>query len=765
MFDQQIFSALTKGEERSKYLKKCIDEADREKDYASALDLRYRYIRESVFNEDNFKSIIMFPEFMALYDAHPDDFDSVLFMTVFKWVIEDITDFYQISIEKAEEYFEEFRSRCIKYGFSLRTYYMKKIVFYTNIDAEKVSELSKLFRKSERDSLSDCHACEANADVEIELNFGSEEKAVAMLNDMLRRNISCGKVPETTYGACVNHFTRIGRLDEAEHYADMMLPMIKDEANFLMEMSHVLLLKSFTDPNKAYDIFCRNIEFFIKNRNPKMRFYFAAAAARFFDSIQDDERLSIGMLLPRTFALYNENNEYNITKMRDYFHEIAADLARKFDKRNGTSNFTDKLNYDYPAEPVKSLSLPKHGSADRAPMTIAVPFRSIESVPSPEEIINILKELPDIEIQGASADKEQSVISIIGNNTKLKNNFTYRFLIRDAEEFGHMQRVHYISDEAFGDLIENYRFMLIIITMYDRGCEGLQLNQLLKAANAVNTDNSPAIIDLTNRVLWSSEWSAIQSESAAPPPEKYMFSVHGCPSDADNGTFELYTSGLSQYASRELLASNIDENDMDFVFRVISQIARSICTAAPLRDEGEPSDFGVFLNNETSIKFAWFSESGESDDSDGSLSYAMPVIYLSPEDYDNGKGILIQEIPEEIRDDLVFRSSNRQNYNEEIRAKERFSIAMKHFSAYKDTCELIVGMDVDIPKEFQEDYGEKNYVYIKVQDSSGIIDSSGLNEIPQFREGEKIEIDPEKIFFWRLGHGDEYFFSDNAYML
>lgn len=273
MFDQNIYDQLKHGEERYKYLKKVIVEEDAAHNYKEAFDLRFEYITESIMYDDEFKGFIMFPEFMAYYDAHSDVCDQHSLMWAFKWIIGNVEEFYQISCEKIEEYFEEFRKRCVEYGISLRTYYMKKMNFYSYMNIEKMKECQVQFRKLERDRLSDCAACEMNTDIRMELRYGSEKKAMEMVADMLKRGVSCAEVPETTFGECVYHFTRTGNIAEAEYYAEMMMPMIKGrENNFLKEISNVLLLKALTAPNEAYDIFKRSINVFLESKNPEMRF-------------------------------------------------------------------------------------------------------------------------------------------------------------------------------------------------------------------------------------------------------------------------------------------------------------------------------------------------------------------------------------------------------------------------------------------------------------------------------------------------------------
>ena len=65
MFEYTRFESIPDGEEKLRYLKKCISVSDSRKQYAESLKLRFMYIRESVLNDDSFRAVIMFPEYMS----------------------------------------------------------------------------------------------------------------------------------------------------------------------------------------------------------------------------------------------------------------------------------------------------------------------------------------------------------------------------------------------------------------------------------------------------------------------------------------------------------------------------------------------------------------------------------------------------------------------------------------------------------------------------------------------------------------------------
>lgn len=764
MFDKNVYDQLKHGEERYKYLKKLIAEEDAAHNYSEAFDLRYKYIGESVIHDDLFKGIIMFPEFMAYYDAHSDVCEQHSLMWAFKWILEDVVDFYQVSSEKIAEYFEEFRRRCEEYDISLRTYYMKKMNFYSYFDIEKTKECQKHFRSLERDGLSDCAACELNNDIRMELHYGSEKKAMEMLADMLRRGVSCAEVPEVTFGECVKHFTQTGNIAEAEYYAEMMMPMIKGKENtFLKEISNVLLLKALTSPNEAYDIFKRSIKVFLESKNPDMRFHFANASARFFDAAISNEHKKIVIKLPHSFPLYNAENEYDLEEMQNYFADIAKDIADKFDERNGSSYYSDLLNYEYPTEPTGELYLPAHSIVPVAPAAIAVLYKGSESLPEMQSIIDSFSALPDTQITGVSFDEENGVLSIVTENSRIDEEITFALFFREANDIADLTRAHHIPDEKIEN-IEEYEAMIVITCKFVKKQEMYCYDLLLAAANGINTDAAPVFADLENGKMLSTDWTALQAKDFMPVPEKYLYKIDIFRSNENEELLDLFTSGLSQFGSRNLAVLGFRESDIDFVANVIAQICKSIIGIRQMSDEGVTAQFGVIFNNESNIQFSWkpvkkvYPEYAEAPISE----YAVPFLHRTG----GVEGMNIYDFPEEDREKLEFIESNIHHANNEKCARERFGYALDAFR--KNGEELLVGLELPMPEEFKEEFDDDDtaYVYVLLDDSgeTGVI-NRGYDEIEQYAPGKTVSVDPKTVFFWRLLLDDDYYFADDSYLL
>ena len=92
---------------------------------------------------------------------------------------------------------------------------------------------------------------------------------------------------------------------------------------------------------RSLSYYKKNWKFFEKNRNPLVKFWFAAACVRFFQQLE--EKKTYKMSMPVTFPFYNEKNVYDVEQLKSYYEKFAKDIAAKLDKRNGSDYFREQL--------------------------------------------------------------------------------------------------------------------------------------------------------------------------------------------------------------------------------------------------------------------------------------------------------------------------------------------------------------------------------------------------------------------------------------
>lgn len=760
MYNEEYFRTLANGEEKMHYLKKCIAEADREKDTHNMIWLRHDYIEQSTFHDDGFKGLLMFPEFMKLFEENPGVMEPSSFMFPFKWILGRSSEYYQISLEQIDKYFEKFKEYIDKYGFTMRTYYRHKFIVYEDIDPdpEKLLGYMEESLKYERTQMSDCEACERNTQIRCEMKFGSEEKAIELLNDMLDCGMRCAEIPQCTYGELAYQFANKGMYDEALHYADLCLPMIKgDEMSYLNQISCIFIAFTMTDLNKAYELFRSTAHLYSLNKTPLVKFNYANAASRFFAKLHDAGEEMLHTDLNADFEMYSDSGEYDTAELRDFFANAAKDLAEKFDARNGNSCFSDVLAFEYPDAPVKELELPMHGKVQKSPFVVAVPFKTPESFPTPDELHNIFESLGEFKSTNIGFDKENNVIYLAGRDDE-ENVNEYRIVFNDMSDPSEMQQEHYLPKGA-SDVLGDYSCMMIIISVLKDNF--LDMRRLVKLADAVNKDESPVIFDLVNNRILSSVWASLEASGTTAPYANYLYRVMVYRSafaddiGDDVPRADITTVGLAECGSRNVLVPAVAEDDVEFVVRVVNQIASGTVAVSSLPDEGVAYNTGIYYDNRP-VKVTWrpLALPFEEDD----RVYAEPTLHMP-----DGRSLRPDELTEEERDQLNFYSSNRLSFISEAKARGTFDTAFKFYQRNAEEFYLVAGVEQTAVDEDGEEYDEVVYVQLRPDGSSQVLSED--NEALGIKRGDEYMLDPQRVFFWRLDIGEDQFKTDDLYFL
>ena len=767
MFDKNYLNSLSHGDDRLDYYKKCIAEADAEKDYHSMIWLRHDYIEESVFHDDSFKAIIMFPEFMKLFDEHPGEMKPSSFMFPFKWILEAGDEYYQMSLEQIESYFERFKEYIEKFGYTMRTYYYKKFQIYQYIDKDIALKAFDEMDKYERTEISDCKACEGNGKARKEMRFGSEKKAVEMLNDMLDKNMTCAEVPQVTYGAFAYEFAKRGMYEEAVHYAELMLPMIKgDETNYATHVSHIIELKTITDPNGAFELFCRCAGKFSRIKNPSYRFSFACAAYRFFARLVEAGNTELNMRLSSDFEFFNEDGTYDCADLRDKYYAVAKDLAEKFDKRNGTDYFSSDLAFVYPEAPVKTLELPVHGSFTPESPVVGLLVHGPEDVPlaEPEEFERLLAEKCGITDVGYGHDEETNKF-YVGGKTEDGSAVRYALYLHEAIDPETMKQMHW-APEGELDSLGEYEGMVVIYPTIPDADRFAELKRLLKLAAAIDKGDSPVIYDLTNSRILSKRWLALEAAGDTDPFRNYYSRVWLYRSAFAEDCGDITTTGMETFGSREFLVPAVKQDDIDFALEVLNNITNA-ASISPLPDEGVTRNAGIVYDEKSFVRFTWrpitIPSDGESEEEQ--TVYAEPIVYLTAADQAAGKGYSIGEIPEEERGKLDYRTHSRFTLTEEAKCRERFPQVLDYFLTHD--CDVIVG-SYFTP---EEDSDEECFFHGRLTKADGevkiCVESMSDNIADIIHEGDLADIVPENVFFLRidLDGGEDRYYVDEFYIL
>ncbi len=338
------YDKLPHGKAKESAIKKAITIADDADDYVFSFIFREDLMKEDEFHGDSLQSLLIFPEMLKIFDEHESEMAEKQWELIwhFKWILNDASDFYQVSKEKAYELFDEFRRRCERYGYSLRPYYQHLYQFENDIDKKSAKRAYQQFVISTRDSMSDCYACEMDTRVGYELENASLSRALETAYPILSGQAKCGEIPHITYKKIMNYFYEHDDLENAEVYRKKCYRLISKESSFLHVIGDMLKLYTLTDTSKGIKLFEKHLDWELKSKNMSMNMDFDIGAAALFDRIKAKKK-TVTLHLPNDFELYREDNTYDTEVLADYYYKKAFDLCNKFDKRNGNDWNAAKL--------------------------------------------------------------------------------------------------------------------------------------------------------------------------------------------------------------------------------------------------------------------------------------------------------------------------------------------------------------------------------------------------------------------------------------
>ena len=335
--------------DRTALLKEAVKIADAHNDLEWGFELRLDLIREEKDTSGCEESFTAFTWILDTYDSNPDMFDESDFLWEYKWMIGSARRNGSISLEQIDLITEDYKKRLLRNGYALRPYYSAKThmgFFLGDLDAAR--HFIELRDKELRDDQSNCHACELDDNVELELRSGNFEKALIVGNDMLTKKVTCAHMPFSSYCACTKYFNEAGQTEKAKEFFDKAeadFLKLEDDNSMISELADMIRFLTDYDKEKAWRYFEQYAHWNVGSEE-YLDFLFSINVLPLL-SEGGTKHLNMNPAVP----WFNPSGDYETAEIFDFYYKSAETLARKFDKRNGSSLFVDQLNAT-----VKSLN-------------------------------------------------------------------------------------------------------------------------------------------------------------------------------------------------------------------------------------------------------------------------------------------------------------------------------------------------------------------------------------------------------------------------
>lgn len=741
---------LPHGEPRLDALSNAIAEADSASAHEWRFYFRREYINESIFHGDSFKAIICFPELLQIVDEHPEveEDNEYELMWAFKNVLENTFDFYQISREEIENYFEEFRKRSLKYGLTMRVYHMKKCKFYLAADPALVKESYEAFHKERRDSNSDCEACEMNFDMKVALALGEEEEALRIAQPLLDGKKRCAEVPHVTYGELAWHYLYKGDLEEAAYYGSRCERMIGNEPEFLEQAGILLELNSAVNPAHGWKLFKHSLENFMACRNPLMRMCYARGAYRLVNVLvsltEPDDRFTKSAMV-RVLPLEMTEKGMSMEAITAYFYQIAKEQSERLDARNGNTCYMDILQTELKAaEETGETEKRKHalhGLVPKHQSLLAVTLPEGET-PSMETLAERIRNAVPEGAELLTADPDDDNLHIVlRQDGKI---FEGTMVQADAQGDISARPVAGMDQETFARMLDNPHKYIFNTELSDSPLTDYAMTMQVLY---ILLPEMLGVIDLGTQHAYPPEWVRYVGAYPDAVDAHDMFGIYITGSEERNEVW-MCTLGLSALGMRELEIIGAEPENFSVYADMLDDTAAQVVERNLLPDAGQPTARCFY--DETDYTFTW----GLPED------HAAEGTIASEVNREWHPAVLLVETEDGVKlPPLHFGNAEEIQYpNLNSAFHRRIRLAKATFEVFRDAVQKPIEraaarLEFELDDAAVEEFGygiellwaevrrvENGRIFAEIMETS--------EALPEVHEGDEIEITQERVAAW-----------------
>ena len=329
------------------FIEAAIKIADSHQDIEEGFELRIYLI--TTLNKCGYpeKLLTAFSWCLAQWDKNPERFrfTEEHIMWIYKWIVEHLPNFPQISRQQIENTFTDMKDRYLRAGKSLRAVYQKRsFVEILMGNRDLAIQYYQKWQDIARDSSSDCAGCELSEEIDLMVFTEQYERAINKAQPIISGKLKCSELPHLTLSRLLIPLIKLEQLETGVEYHLKSLDSVSGNNKYLTPLAeHILFLSLTNNKVKAITLLEQNIEIALTTTSLIDRFYFYRAAYYLMDYILDKVTEEISLLLPETFPLYSSDSKYQVKELADWFKSQAEIIAEQLNRRNGNTFYTEQL--------------------------------------------------------------------------------------------------------------------------------------------------------------------------------------------------------------------------------------------------------------------------------------------------------------------------------------------------------------------------------------------------------------------------------------
>ena len=331
---------LPEGAIKIELLERAVASADTSGDRQQRFNARKELTRAAVFGGRIDLAMVSFAWTLAAADREPDKYPVGELLWQYKWLTENLPHLHSISTEQMASLFADMATRYHEYGSTLHAVYqIRRDVAAQMGDNRTAAALDKKFRITDRDVLSNCAACVLDSNVDYHLLMGDDAAALEEARPALTGRVTCGEVPHRTHAIVLLPNLRLGRVEKAVTSHKAGYRLVRDNPKFVPHQAcHLAFLALTNNWTRARRALNRHLADALAAPCHSWTFDFLCATELFASRVMD---LGVAELSVPESALIPADGDRWVA-LRDWASRESAELARKFDMRNGTDLFARK---------------------------------------------------------------------------------------------------------------------------------------------------------------------------------------------------------------------------------------------------------------------------------------------------------------------------------------------------------------------------------------------------------------------------------------
>jgi hypothetical protein len=336
---------LSDGPARVAIVQQAAEIADSHNDLELAFGVRKSLLGVCLEADECELMLVTFTWCLAQHDRDPERFPADLILWPFRWVVSSLPTFPQVARAKIEEMKADMAARYTRAGASLRAYHLmcRKMAVDMGDTAAAVAA-DREFRKSPPDWQSDGVTTEQGFEITYRLFRREYAKALAAAGPFLTRQIRSDHFEGQACADALLPLLSAGRAADAIPYHRRGYKLRRNKIRHLDSVAkHIGFLALTDNLATAVRLFEKHLPQAIQTSNAFNRLRFLIDSFPLLDRLAKTPKDNKRLRRPPGCSVEGNGDRVSVRDLRIWLRELAADLARTFDTRNGNTYFTERL--------------------------------------------------------------------------------------------------------------------------------------------------------------------------------------------------------------------------------------------------------------------------------------------------------------------------------------------------------------------------------------------------------------------------------------